>query len=206
MARDSFDDVVFPQTIALGARGGPSRRTDVVSLASGREVRRARWTGSKRRWQVGLGGLTAAEAAALTGFFEARGGRRKSFAFRDPFDHSTAAPGSAPSPTDEVIGTGDGVATEFGLVKTYGTYKRPIHLADLSGLVVAMDGTETSSGWSLAPERDRIVFDTPPASGVLITAGFTFDVAARFESDDLILELGAKGASVPALGLVEVQL
>ena len=33
----SFDEIRFPTAISLGATGGPERRTDVVTTASGRE-------------------------------------------------------------------------------------------------------------------------------------------------------------------------
>jgi uncharacterized protein (TIGR02217 family) len=38
-----FHEVRFPTDISRGARGGPTRRTDIVTLASGREQRNARW-------------------------------------------------------------------------------------------------------------------------------------------------------------------
>ena len=37
----AFHAVRFPLDVALGARGGPERMTDVVTLASGREEREA---------------------------------------------------------------------------------------------------------------------------------------------------------------------
>ena len=54
MALD-FHEVRFPLDISLGSRGGPRRRTDIVTLASGREQRNARWAHSRRRYDAGLG-------------------------------------------------------------------------------------------------------------------------------------------------------
>jgi uncharacterized protein (TIGR02217 family) len=204
MARDSFDDVAFPCRIALGARGGPRRRTDVVTLASGREVRRSRWAGSRRQWQVALPSLSEADAMALSAFFEARGGRQRSFAFRDPFDHRTGTSPDGVLPTDETLGDGDGTRTVFALNKSYGFSSRPIHLGEPGSLRVALNGQETMDGWSLAPARDAVVFDVPPSAGETVTAGFAFDVPARFGSDELVLQLGAKGSSVPSLTIMEV--
>ena len=50
----AFDDVRFPTAISRGASGGPERRTDVVTTASGREERNSRWAHSRRRYNVGL--------------------------------------------------------------------------------------------------------------------------------------------------------
>ena len=48
MASD-FHEVRFPLDVSLGSRGGPVRRTDIVTLSSGREHRNSRWAGSRRR-------------------------------------------------------------------------------------------------------------------------------------------------------------
>ena len=37
MAARSFHEIVFPLAIALQGRGGPRRRTDIVTTGSGRE-------------------------------------------------------------------------------------------------------------------------------------------------------------------------
>ncbi|GGY53227.1 DUF2460 domain-containing protein [Parvularcula lutaonensis] len=205
MVRVGFHDVPFPAAVALGAVGGPIRKTDIVRTGSGAEVRRARWSGSLRRWDISLGIRNFAEAEEVLSFFEAREGRRHAFPFGDPLDHSSAVGGIAPSPIDQVIGTGDGVQTTFALTKRYGGVTRPIELARIGSVRVAIDGVETQS-FSLVRERNAVVFDTPPPAGAAVSAGFLFDTPARFEDDSLRLQLGAKGASVPAIGLVEVRL
>ena len=37
---NGFHDILFPLDIALGARGGPERRTQIVELASGDDIYR----------------------------------------------------------------------------------------------------------------------------------------------------------------------
>ena len=70
---------------------------------------------------------------------------------------------------------------------------------------VAVGGVELVSGWQVG-ELGQIIFDTPPADGAIISAGFAFDVPVRFEQDSLDVggETYAAGdvASVP---LVEVR-
>ncbi|MEM1381285.1 MAG: DUF2460 domain-containing protein [Pseudomonadota bacterium] len=207
MARDGFHDVVFPVAIGAGARGGPRRRTDVAVLGSGNEVRRSRWAGARRIWDVSGGIQTFADAETLVHFFEARQGRRYAFRFRDPFDHSSALGGAAPSATDQTLGVGDGTATEFPLYKDYGGVSRRIELAEAGSVFVAVDGAVLTGGaWSLSAERNRVILQTAPAVGQVITAGFLFDTPVRFTDDALDLELGARGAAVQAVGLTEIQL
>ena len=49
----AFDNVRFPTAISRGSSGGPERRTDVVTTASGREERNARWANSRRKYNAG---------------------------------------------------------------------------------------------------------------------------------------------------------
>ena len=85
MALD-FHEVRFPLDVSLGSRGGPRRRTDIVTLASGREQRNARWAHSLRRYDAGLGVRTLDALAAVIAFFEERRGRLYGFRFRDRAD------------------------------------------------------------------------------------------------------------------------
>ncbi|WP_306250965.1 DUF2460 domain-containing protein [Parvularcula sp. IMCC14364] len=39
----AFHDIRFPRHISLGAEGGPMRRTQIVTLASGAEERNSPW-------------------------------------------------------------------------------------------------------------------------------------------------------------------
>jgi uncharacterized protein (TIGR02217 family) len=75
----SFHEALFPLDVALGARGGPERRTDVVRLGSGREERNQRWARSRRRWDAGYGVKSLAALASVAEFFEERRGRLYGF-------------------------------------------------------------------------------------------------------------------------------
>ncbi|MEO1658897.1 MAG: DUF2460 domain-containing protein [Pseudomonadota bacterium] len=211
MDRPGFHNVMFPVAITVGARGGPGYATDVTQLASGGEVRQSRWSRSLRQWDVAGGVTDFAAAELLLSFFEARQGRRYAFRLRDPIDHSSALGGAAPSPTDQTLGTGDGVSTVFPLIKNYGqapyTVTRAIALADPASLRMAVDGTELSpTDAVLSADGDAAVLTTPPQAGATITAGYLFDVPARFDRDDLEFLVGAQGASLPAVPLREVRL
>ena len=126
MSLNNFHEVSFPVPLALAASGGPERKTEVVTLASGAEARNALWAGSRRRWDVGSAVTRLDTLQAVVAFFEARGGRLNGFRFRDALDDRSCAPGAAVSATDQEIGTGDGVTDTFQLVKAYGGYARRI--------------------------------------------------------------------------------
>lgn len=125
-----FHEVRFPLDVARGARGGPERLTQVVALASGREIRNSRWAHSRRRYDAGLGVRTLDALATIIAFFEERRGRLYGFRWRDQLDCKSCAPSAQPAATDRTIGFGDGVTSTFQLVKDYGTgiapYRRTI--------------------------------------------------------------------------------
>jgi len=87
-----FHEVRFPLDVSLGSRGGPQRRTDIVTLASGREHRNARLAHSRRRYDAGLGVRTLDALHAVVAFFEERRGRLYGFRFRDRVDWKSCAP------------------------------------------------------------------------------------------------------------------
>ena len=200
-----FHDVQFPMRLALGAAGGPERRTEVLTLASGREVRNAVWAGARRRWDVGGAVSDLAGLHALMSFFEARMGRLYGFRFRDPMDFASAPPGASVTELDQVLGAGDDVTATFALVKDYGGVLRAI-VQPVAGTVrVALDGVELSAGWSLDVAIGTVTFDVAPDAGAVVSAGFEFDCAVRFEQDRLEGVVEAFGAGrVVSVGLIEL--
>lgn len=200
-----FHDVRFPMRLARGATGGPERRTEILTLASGKEVRNSVWASARRRWDVGGAISDLASLYELISFFEARQGRLFGFRFRDPMDHSSAVPATEIGPEDQVLGTGDDVMTRFSVIKDYGGTQRVIPKPVEESLRVSLDGVELSIGWSFDPITSEIVFDVPPDSHAIVTAGYEFDCRVRFESDQLTGIIEAFGAGrVASVGLVEL--
>src|SRR5690606_30364771 len=169
----AFHHVRFPLDIALGARGGPERRTEVVTLAGGGERRNGRWAHSRRRYNAGYGVKSRADMQAVLAFFEERRGRLHGFLWRDGHDHSS----------------GDGERTQFQLVKRYGAafdpYLRPIAKPVAGSVRVAVDGVEPAGGWSVDVTSGVVGFAVAPPPGAAVTAGFLFDVPVRFDTDRL---------------------
>lgn len=194
MSLQNFHEVRLPMAVAFGAQGGPERRTEVIPLASGGEVRNAVWAGSRRRWDLG-GAITKLEdLRELIAFFEARRGRLHGFRFRDVVDDRTSLPGETVSATDEEIGQGDGEQTVFELSKQYGDSARRIWKPVTGSVRVALDGIETSDGVVIDTSRGDVRFPEAPAAGVTVTAGFVFDVPVRFDTDRLETSLDGYGA------------
>jgi len=205
----AFHPIRFPLDVALGARGGPERATDIVTLASGREERNSRWAHSRRRYNAGYGVKSRADMQAVLAFFEERRGRFHSFLWRDALDHSSNGT-EAPSPTDQELGTGDGIAATFQLRKKYGAnfdpYWRPVTRPVAGSVRVAVDGSEVSAGFTVDVATGVVTFTTPPADGATITGGFLFDVPVRFDIDRLDIELTSfDAADAPSIPLIEVR-
>jgi uncharacterized protein (TIGR02217 family) len=206
----SFDEIRFPDDISRGARGGPERRTQIVELASGREERNASWADSRRRYDVAYGVRRADDLAAVVAFFEARNGRLRGFRFKDWSDYKSCAPSATPAASDQPIGTGNGAATAFQLTKRYvsgaRTWTRTIAKPVAGTVLIALNGVPQGSGWSVNTATGAVTFATAPGSGVAVTAGFQFDVPARFDTDalDLILDIERLG-SIPSIPIVEIK-
>lgn len=196
-------DVRFEPPIGFQTSGGPGWRTEIMPLASGREVRNALWSGALRRWQVTGVPLTPDAAKPLIQFFNARSGPHQGFRFRDPFGWKTA---DTVTPLDQQIATGDGVTTAFQLVMDDGSAS-PKHVTRpvAASVRAALDGVETGA-FTVDSETGILTFDLAPADGAIITAGFEFDLPARFETDQLDLSYSGNGVmQLVRLSLVELR-
>ncbi|HEX3485562.1 MAG TPA: DUF2460 domain-containing protein [Micropepsaceae bacterium] len=206
----AFHETRFPTGIAFGSSGGPARKTEIVTLGSGFEERNAVWANSRRRYDVGYGVRSLDDIHAVIGFFEARMGRLYGFRFKDFADFKSCAPNVAVAAGDSIIGSGNGTATEFSLAKLYssgaGSWTRAIKKPVAGTVRVALNGVEAMSGWSVDTTMGVVTFVSAPASGVIITAGFEFDVPVRFDTDYLEVDLSAFAAgAIPKIPLVEIK-
>ena len=206
----AFHEVDFPLPLSRRVSGGPERRTDIVALISGHEERNQLWADSRRRYDAGTGLRAIDDIHTLVTFFEARRGRFHGFRFRDPADHKSCAPTAMPAAIDQAIGIGDGATVAFQLARTYdsGTsdWTRTIAKPVSGSVLIALDGTPQASGFSVDDTTGIVTFDTAPAVGIAITAGFEFDFPVRFDTDRLDIDLDAFAAgSAPHVPLVEVR-
>ena len=207
----AFHEVLSPLDITIASAGGPERRTEIVTLASGREERNARWAHSRRRYDAGYGVKSFEALSQVIAFFEERRGMLYGFRWRDRLDHASAEPGVAVTALDQIIGVGDGTTTSFQLVKTYGAafapYTRPIVKPVAGSVRVAVDGAALDDGFSVDPATGIVTLEDAPVLGDVVTAGFLFDVPVRFDTDYLEVDLTAFAAgAIPKIPLVEIRL
>jgi uncharacterized protein (TIGR02217 family) len=198
-------EVRFPLSLGLRAQGGPVFSTSITETASGHEHRNINWAQARRRYDAVPGIRSESDLAQLLTFFEARRGRGHGFLYEDPLDHASAQHGEAITATDQLLGLGDGVRSQFAVIKAYGEMARRITRPRADTLLVAVNGVAQASGWSLA-DKGVISFASPPAVGATVTAGFLFDVPVRFEQDGLELSLASFHAGdIGSVPLVELR-
>lgn len=207
---NAFDEVQLPLRIGFGTRGGPAFSTEIVTLDGGYERRNQNWSQARRRYDARTGLCSADDVTALLAFFQARAGRARGFRLKDWTDYSSAANGTAaPTALDQTIGTGTGSITQFQLLKNYSSggvaYQRVIRKPVVGSVLIALNGVVQASGWSVDNTTGVISFAVAPAVGVVVQAGFQFDVPVRFDTDHLALTLDDFATQRGAVPLIEVR-
>ncbi|MGL4635980.1 MAG: phage distal tail protein, Rcc01695 family [Beijerinckiaceae bacterium] len=208
----AFHEVRFPVESGLRSKGGPERRTDIVTLGSGREERNARWAHARRRYDAGYGVRSLASLSAVVAFFEERRGRLYGFRFKDRTDFRSSS-GASISGSDQLIGTGTGTQASFALIKTYGSgfapYARTITKPVAGSLLVMVAGVAKLPGTHCDVDITTgiVTFRSGhiPTAGQAVTAGFEFDVPVRFDTDRLDIDLASFDAGeIPSIPLIEI--
>ena len=204
----AFDDVLYPLALGRDAGVSPEFSTSVTVTASGHERRSSHWANARLRFDVGPGIRSQAELGVLLAFFRARRGAARGFRLADPFDFSSNAMTGTPTMLDQVIGHGDGLTATFQLAKRYGTgleaEVRPVTRPRGETVKVSVDGVERSD-WTLG-EGGQIVFETAPAEGGVVRAGFLFDVPVRFAEDRLdVASADFAAGEAPSVPLIEIR-
>jgi len=176
----------FPALATLGwsIHVRPRFATDLASHVSGRETRRPRF--AQAFYDIELTyDLLRADAAdlelqAIAGFFAEMGGKATPF---------WLAPPGLSNVSGQVLGVGDGTTTNFPLLLAIGGYLDPARGTSGVGAVYRNGVAVAPANWSVtsgyAPE---IVFATPPASGVAISADYGALWLCRFSEDVADLE------------------
>jgi uncharacterized protein (TIGR02217 family) len=205
----AFDDLPYPLALGRDATIIPEFSTSVSVTASGFERRNSLWSNARLRFDVGPGIRSEAELGVLIAFFRARRGAARGFRLRDPSDYSSNAMTAAPTATDQLLGTGNGIRSDFPLVKDYGeggaVQQRRITRPRLGTVLVSVAGTPMLTGWTLGA-GGLVSFTTPPAADALVRAGFLFDVPVRFADDKLEVAGAAFAAGeAPSVPIVEVR-
>ena len=208
----NFHEVRFPASLSFGSFGGPERRTDIVTLANGFEERNTPWAHSRRRYDAGFGMRSLDDIETLISFFEARQGQMFGFRWKDWSDYKSGAASADVDTADQIIARGDGLRTEFQLVKTYRSggfeYVRPILKPVLGTVKLGLEQDQVREGVDFEVDLTRglVTFADPPPMDVDITAGFEFDVPVRFDTDKIQTSVASfQAGDVPNVPVVEVR-
>ncbi len=207
----SFHNIRFPEEISFGALVGSVRQVDIVQLANGREIRSSPWRQNRRQYQVGTGVKSHDDIYEIMSFFEARRGRLHGFRFKDWLDYKSCAPGRLVGKQDQTIAIADGLSTEFQLIKTFRSgnqeAQRKITKPIRDTVQISVDDLpyELGKQFEVDDQTGQVSFAAPPERGAPIYAGFEFDVAVRFDCDELLVSLTQFDAGeVTDIPLVEV--
>ncbi|MFN3823602.1 MAG: TIGR02217 family protein [Pseudorhodobacter sp.] len=207
-----FHEIRFPANLSFGSVGGPERRTEIVTLVNGFEERNTPWAESRRRYDAGLGLRSLDDVETLIAFFEARRGQLHGFRWKDWADYKSGRASKPVEETDQILGVGDGQRREFALVKTYRsgdeTYVRPIRKPVAGSVIVALEGDRKveTLDYSVDAATGLVHFVTPPDTGVIVTAGFEFDVPVRFDTDRIQTSVASfRAGDVPSVPVVELR-
>lgn len=175
-----MSNAVFPVIPGLlwdvGKR--PVWRTQIQSAVSGKELRAAYMSYPLYQFSLSYEFLRAdavnAELQQIMGFFNARNGSYDSFLYSDPTDSVT---------TDESFGTGNGVATQFQLVRAMGGFAEPVQ--NLNGVpVIKVAGVAKTAGTDYTIGSTGLVtFAAAPSNGSALTWTGNFYYRVRFMQD-----------------------
>ncbi|HYN46338.1 MAG TPA: DUF2460 domain-containing protein, partial [Allosphingosinicella sp.] len=201
----AFEDVRFPIGLGREVSAEPAFSTAIVTTAGGAEQRNSEWAEARLTFDAGPGLRSEEDLHDLLGFFRARRGAAVGFRLEDPFDNSSNGMIGEPGAADQALGMGDGVRTEFPLVKCYGAQVRRITRPVIGTVRVSVGGVERMSGWTLG-EKGVVELDAAPEEGDAVSAGFRFDVPVRFAEDRLALNRATFAAGeMPSVPMIEVR-
>ena len=192
--QEVFMPAIFPVLpgLAYSVIKRPSFFNASAASISGREIRVAYAQYPLWEWDLTFDYLpdeptassaTASDLQQLMGFYLSQSGGFGGFLFKDPDDHTVTA---------QVIGTTDGVTTQYTLIRTYGgsdgTGTEPVGYVDTGAtFAVYLDGVLASGASynvvTTNPVSQVLAFTSAPAAGHVITVTYTYYYYVRFKDD-----------------------
>ncbi|MDR3290198.1 MAG: DUF2460 domain-containing protein [Rickettsiales bacterium] len=181
----------FPENIAFNSSSLIEYSTNIVNSKNGNEFRNINWHKPRLKFNVKNGIKTKNELNELMLFFRKMQGRFGVFDFKDWTDHKANM---------QEIGIGDGVKTNFQLIKHYDEKVRIITRP--KELKIYINNIEYNN---FNVENGVVIFDIPPNENAIIVADFEFDVSVRFDNDTLEVSLDTfNSGNVKDIFLIEV--
>ncbi len=211
MLNDTLHHVRLAETLALSVRRAQQFTTEIVTAASGFEIRNARRAMARRHYILESGPIALSEGQKLSAFFNTRRGRQFGFLLRDWMDeHSgndAAINNDAP-----LLPIADAV-NSFALIKTYasetGDIQRRIFKPRRDGFKLSAHGRalQIDKDFTLDTVRGRVTMTENNYHAADLSAGFYFDTPVRFDSDRLEIErLEGDMVRIRAVPIIELML
>lgn len=176
-----MSNTVFTPTPFLGwsVFKSPQFNTVIQTAASGKTTRAALWSNPiwtfRLTWEVVKdGNATPSDIQTLIDFFLARQGSFDTFLYTDPTDNAV---------TNQSFGTGDGVTTQFQLVRTWQNFAESIQNLNGSPTIKKNAVTLTAGVDYSINSTGLVTFTTPPAAAAALTWTGNFYYRLRFKND-----------------------
>ena len=187
----AFKDITLPPCMALDLRVTSRLRTESVRALSGDIYSSEKWSTFRAEMRASYAPQTLEEIETTRAFwYNVRS--LHSFRVKDPTDYKSCSINDTPADTDQTIGVGDGVATQFQLSKTYTfgaeSHTHAIYAPKTGTVLISFDDVSQASGWSVNASTGIITFTVAPTNGVIIKAGFEFDRKMKFEAEDISVQ------------------
>lgn len=174
---------VFPTLAGLGwsVFKSPASHTSIKEAVSGKESRGSYMLYPRWKWKLTYDilrqAVAYAELQSLMGFFLSRRGAFDDFLYTDPTDYTVTA---------QAFGTGDGVTTQFQLLRTVGGYSEPMQ--SINGTpTIYVAGTPTSA-FTIDVNTGIVTFTAAPTLGQALTWTGSYYFRVRFVEDMMEFE------------------
>lgn len=219
----SIHNVLFPDDISESSSFGPTFKTIIEELPSGKEQRIPVREQARHRIDIRLDDVEIDKLYAIKEFAMLRQGSLFGFRIRDRSDYNTTAVGRAENDslgeahtsTDQTIGTGDGVRALFQMAKRYSDGQSPNIVRNITKpregtVLVAVGGVLQTEGsdYTIDYATGVVLFTTIPAATKTVTWGGEFDTPVRFDKTvEEFLSINITdfdNGSLPVLTCVEV--
>jgi len=201
----------FPDDISYGSSGGPAYNTDVITVKSGYETRNQNWVQSRHKYDAAFGIRTEPQLSELIEMFHSMAGKAHEFRYKDWGDYKSCNLAADTSDTDQFLGNGNGVITDFQIVKNYSIgllTTRAINKPVSNTILVSVNTVAQVEGvdYSVDYTTGIITFNTAPADTLPVYAGYEFDVPCRFDTDELNVNFDAYAIGSVNVPIIEVRI
>lgn len=218
----AFYEHRLPVEMSKMVSGGLGFRTLVNESDSGVETRIIKFSRARGQWDLASRLMRIREdnptlrtdIETIQNLHAVQEGRAHGFRFRHEGDFEIGDPAS-PTTDNQQIGVGDGVKTQFQVIKSYSfgavTYDRPIVKLVASTYTVLIDNVPQTEGggadYTININTGIVTFNTAPIAAELVQIATEYDVPVRFDVDmlDIDYELARLG-EVPGIPIVELKI